>query len=81
MNTPLGNRPDGIGYATLAARLVTGPDREGKRATPSLDGSQFVSNGGIPNDGTAGLSGCRFAADPAHPIGRQFRIIGGVVVG
>jgi hypothetical protein len=73
MITPLVNRSDGFGGATLAARLVTGPRREGERATPPLDGSQYVSNGGIPNYGTAGLSGCRFAADPAHPIRHQFR--------
>ena len=79
MIRPLANQSDGIGYATLAVRLVTGPDREGKRATPPVEGSQFVSNGGIPNYGTAGLSGCRFAADPAHPIGRQFRTSGGAV--
>ena len=79
MSTPLLNQPDGIGYTTLAAGLVTGPDREGKRATPPRDRSQFVSSGGIPNYGTAGLSGCRFAADPAHPIGRQFRTSGGAV--
>ncbi len=79
MITPLVNRPDGVGCATLAVSLVTGPHREGKRATPPLDGSQYVSNGGIPNYGTAGLSGCRFPADPAHPIRHQFRTSGEAV--
>lgn len=78
MITPVSNQPNGIGYATLAARL-TGPDREGKRAAPPLDGLQFVSNVGIPNYGTAAPSGCRFTADPAHPIGRQFRTSGETV--
>ena len=79
MITPVGNQSDGIGYATLAARLVSGPDREGKRAPPPVDGSQFVSSGGIPNDGTSSPSACRYAADPAHQIGRQFRTSGGAV--
>jgi hypothetical protein len=73
MITPLVNQSDRLGHATLAVSLVSGPRREGKRATPPLAGSQFVRKGGIPNHGTVGLSGCRFAADPAHPIGRQFR--------
>lgn len=77
--TPPVSQSDGIGCATLAARLVTGPDQEGKRATPPVDGSQFVANGGIPNYGTARRSGCRFAADPTHPIGRQFRTGGGAI--
>jgi hypothetical protein len=73
MITPLVNRSGGVGCATLAVSLVTGPRREGKRATSPLDGSQYVSDGGIPNYGTAGLSARRFAANPAHPIGREFR--------
>jgi hypothetical protein len=76
MITPLVNRTDGVGCATRAVSLVTGPHREGKRATSPPDGSQYVSNGGIPNNATAGLSGCRFPADPAHPIRNQFRTSG-----
>ena len=72
MITPLVNRPGGVVCATLAVSLVTTPARERKRATLPLDGSQYVSNG-IPNCGTADPSGCRFPADPAHPIRCQFR--------
>ena len=79
MNTPLVSQSDGASRATLAIRLIAGSDREGKRALPALDGSQIVRGAGISNYGTAGLSDCRFAADPAHPIGCQFRTSAGAV--
>ena len=78
MITPA-DQSDGIGYVTLAARFFTGSDRKGKRATPPLDGSQFVSDGGTSHYGTARPSACRFAADPAHPIGCLFRTSAGAV--
>ena len=79
MIAPLVNRPDGVVCATLAVSLVTGPHREGKRATPPLGRWRLLNNGGISNFGTTGLSGCSFAADPAHPVRHQFRTSGGAV--
>jgi hypothetical protein len=79
MITPRVDHSDRLGYAALPVSLVTRPDREGKRATPPLGGSQFLSNGSIPRYGTVGLFAYRLAADPAHPIGRQFRTSGGAV--
>jgi hypothetical protein len=79
MITPLVNRSDDVGGATLAVSFVTGPHREGKRAPRPLYEWQFVSTGSIPNYRTAGLSACRLAADPAHPIRHQFRTSGEAV--